>query len=326
MKAMVLAAGIGSRLRPYTETVPKPLFPVLGVPLIEWVIRALTIAGIRRIVVNLHHQPAKIVRFLGNGKALGVEITYSDEPIILGTGGGLWAVREFFRGEEAFFVHNGDVWHEAHLEDMLSVHRALGADATMMLVKDTMQPEAHVVGVRGDHVVGIRGKPQSAYEERYVFAGVSVLTQEIFRHLPEGAVSCLVRHGLISMLEAGKKVCAAKMDKRFCDIGTVERYLGLQHALLAEGPQRAFELRGLEGPKPLAEGVYGFEPVEVDPGAVLWPPVLLCKSVRVERGACVGPNVVLCEAAAVASGAKVKNAVVFPRVQVAGDRSGILLS
>ncbi len=324
MKAMVLAAGLGERLRPATDRVPKPLFPVLGVPVIAWVLRGLRAAGVTDAVVNLHHLPARIVRFLGDGRALGVRIAYSDEPILLGTGGGLWAVREFFRGEDAFLVHNGDVWHDWDLEDVAAAHRRGSWDATLALVTDPSQPEAHVVEVEGGRVVGVRGRPRSGSGARWVFSGVSVQTPVVFEHLPEGEVSCLIEAGVIPMLEAGRVVAGAPVGGAFCDIGTEARYLALQWDLLARGPQALFERRGMSPPGEADPGVWVLGGPEVRPGAEVRPPVLVCRGARIESGATVGPRAVVCEGAVVESGAVVRDAVVFPGVRVAGRVRGVV--
>lgn len=325
MKAMVFAAGLGERLRPATDRVPKPLFPVLGVPVIAWAIRALRAVGVTEAVVNLHHLPARIVRFLGNGSALGVRLSYSDEPILLGTGGGLWAVREFFRVEDAFLVHNGDVWHDWDLGVVLAGHRRKAADATLTLVADPSQPEAHVVEVAQGRVVGIRDRPTSGPGPRYVFSGVSVQTQALFDHLPEGAVSCLIQDGVIPMLEAGRTVAGVPVSGVFCDIGTQARYLALQWDLLAYGPRALFERRGLVPPREAEAGVWFSGEPDVRPGAVIRPPVLLCGDARVEPGATVGPRAVVCEGAMIASGAVVRDAAVFPGARVEGAASGLVL-
>lgn len=336
MKAMVLAAGLGERLRPATDRVPKPLFPVLGVPVIVWVLRGLRAAGVTDAVVNLHHLPARIVRALGNGSAFGVRIAYSDEPILLGTGGGLWAVRDFFRGEEAFLVHNGDVWHDRDLGELIAAHRREAADATLALVTDPSQPEAHVVEVEGGRVVAIRGRPGAgpglagAGGERagrtdrslYVFSGVSVQTPIVFAHLPEGEVSCLVEAGVIPMLGAGRAVAGVPVGGAFCDIGTEARYLALQWDLLARGPQALFERRGMSPPREAERGVWLGGGADVLPGGALEPPVLVCGGARIESGATVGPRAVVCEGAVVESGAVVRDAVVFPGVRVVGRATG----
>src|SRR5215470_645602 len=99
MKALVLAAGHGERLRPMTDTIPKPLLEIGGRPLIHYPLLLLRHAGVREVAVNVHHLSAKIEAMLGRGNALGLAITYSPEPILLGTGGSLISLRSYFGSE-----------------------------------------------------------------------------------------------------------------------------------------------------------------------------------------------------------------------------------
>jgi NDP-sugar pyrophosphorylase family protein len=107
LKAMILAAGLGTRLRPLTNTIPKPLLPVGGTPLIVWNLLLLRRHGIREVIVNLHHLGHLIRKELGDGSTWGMRISYSEEPTLLGTGGGLKQAEAFFAGEPFLVMING---------------------------------------------------------------------------------------------------------------------------------------------------------------------------------------------------------------------------
>jgi mannose-1-phosphate guanylyltransferase len=141
MKALVLAAGYGERLRPLTDTMPKRLLNVGGRPLIHYPLLLLRNAGIREVAVNVHHLAGKIEAALGQGDALGLEITYSPEPILLGTGGPLISLRSYF-GSESFLILNGDTIMDLDLPAMIAIHRECGAVGTMALRK-TEAPRAY---------------------------------------------------------------------------------------------------------------------------------------------------------------------------------------
>jgi NDP-sugar pyrophosphorylase family protein len=141
MKALVLAAGYGERLRPITDTIPKPLVEIGGRPLIHYPLLLLRHAGIRDVAVNVHHLADKIEAALGGGQALGLAITYSPEPVLLGTGGPLLALRDYFRGER-FLLLNGDTIMDLDLPAMIAMHREHGAIVTMAL-RETASPEAY---------------------------------------------------------------------------------------------------------------------------------------------------------------------------------------
>jgi len=307
MKGMVLAAGLGTRLRPFTDVVPKPLFPILGVPVVGWALRSLAGAGASRIVMNLHHLPTSIVRALGSGQNFGVDIEYANEPEILGTGGGLSAVRDFFAGERALVMHNGDVFTDWDLSDAMQEHLQSGADATLLLADPPDMPAARLVEVDpGGRVVGVRGRPVEGNAPRYVFSGISILSQAIFDFLPVSEPSCLIENGILPMLGAGRKIRGRVMPGRFCDVGTPQRFVDLNRDLLSEA-QTLFRARGL--PPLVARGAS----------------VLIGRDVTIEPSSHVGPNVVLCDGSRVVSGACVHDAVVFPGAVVEGVRTGIVL-
>jgi mannose-1-phosphate guanylyltransferase len=134
MRALVLAAGRGERLRPLTDTVPKPMLELGGRPLIHYPLAMLRRAGITEIAVNVHHLAAAIERGLGDGGALGVHITYAPEPQLFGTGGPLNGLRGFF-GNQTFVVANGDSILDLDLRAMLAFHREHAALATVALFR-----------------------------------------------------------------------------------------------------------------------------------------------------------------------------------------------
>ncbi len=124
MKAMILAAGKGTRLRPLTDKQPKALVPFKGVPMIDGVIRKLADAGISDIIVNVHHFAEAIMDHLGDGRKYGVRIAFSDErEKLLDTGGGLKKAARFFGGEDFFVLHNVDVYTNLNFQSLIDFHK-----------------------------------------------------------------------------------------------------------------------------------------------------------------------------------------------------------
>jgi mannose-1-phosphate guanylyltransferase len=141
MKALVLSAGYGERLRPLTEKIPKPLLEVGGRPLIHYPLLMLKHAGITEVAVNVHHLADQIESALGRGETLGLTITYSPEPLLLGTGGPLLALRDYF-GHEPFVLLNCDTIMGLDLASMIEFHHDRGALATFAL-RDGGDPDAY---------------------------------------------------------------------------------------------------------------------------------------------------------------------------------------
>lgn len=137
MNAMIFAAGIGSRLKPFTESHPKSLVPVCGVPMLERVVLKLKQCGVKRIVVNVHHFSSQIIDFLKSKENFGCDIAISNESgMLLDTGGGLLSARCLFESSsEPIVVHNADILTDFRLEDMLECHLRSGADATLLVAR-----------------------------------------------------------------------------------------------------------------------------------------------------------------------------------------------
>src|SRR5215469_5002626 len=131
MKALVLAAGYGERLRPLTDNIPKPLLEIGGRPLIHYPLLLLRQTGIREVAINVHYLAKQIEAALSD-RALGLAITYSPEPILLGTGGPLLPLRNYF-GRESFLILNSDTIMDLDLKALIALHRGRGAVATMAL-------------------------------------------------------------------------------------------------------------------------------------------------------------------------------------------------
>lgn len=325
MKAMVLAAGLGTRLRPYTDFVPKPLFPVLGIPAIEWALASLRQAGVLEAVINLHHRPEEIVRHLGAGERIGIRLSYSVEPIILGTGGGLSAVRSFLSSEDMFLLHNGDAFTDFDLTALIAWHRSCKADATLALFDDPKRTEARLVELDGHKVIGIGDRPISCGGPRYVFTGISVFSPAIFDFLPVGEPSCLVESGLIPMLKAGLRVCGLVQSGTFCDIGTVRRFLDLQWQLMPRVTS-LFASRGFRPPSTYGDRVLLHGSPCIDEDVSLNYDVLICDRAIIRQGAIIGPRVIVCEGAEIGSDAIISDAVVFPAARVNSEAQGIVMS
>ncbi|MFH1070828.1 MAG: sugar phosphate nucleotidyltransferase, partial [Candidatus Glassbacteria bacterium] len=225
MNALVLAAGLGTRLLPLTDRKSKVALSLAGIPVIVRVVRMLRRHGVDRIVVNLHHAPATVKAALAEA---GEEVAYSPEPEILGTGGALRGAREHLAGS-SFLLVNGDCYHEdPDLEGAVEFHRRKGAMATMLLL-DMPGGEAYrpVELDNQSRILRVAGKPQSSSMKEAAslhFPGI---------HIFEPEVLDLVRPGFSDvngtlyprLIESGLPVFGYHTDFRWFDLGTPARFL-----------------------------------------------------------------------------------------------------
>ena len=248
MKAMILAAGLGTRLRPLTNTIPKPLLPVSGKPLIVWNLLLLRQHGIYDVMINLHYLGHMIQEELGDGADWGMRVSYSQEPVILGTGGGLKAAASFFEDED-FLVLNSDTLIEVDLGQMLRLHASWNARATMVLREDPHAERWGVIETTHDNRVltingrGRHGLPSQEMIKKRMFAGVHVLNPQMLAHCPFGQSSSII-DAYVTELECGATIMGYIDSGYWSDIGTPERYVQAQEDAAAGRLTLATRLSG----------------------------------------------------------------------------------
>lgn len=249
MKAMVLAAGQGTRLRPVTDNKPKALVPVAGRPMIEYALLLLRHYGIDDIVINLHHFGAAIESHLGNGRKLGLRINYSHELELLDTGGGLLKAKPFLQ-DAAFIVINTDAMIDLNLAELIAFHEQRKASATLVLRPDEQADQYGSMDIDGAGKIQrflnseIKPKP-SEPTRKLMFTGVQILEPRIFQYM-EGAATpekfSTTRQTYPRMLLAGEPLYGYCFEGFWQDLGTWER-IEQAESSLAQGRARLHYLR-----------------------------------------------------------------------------------
>jgi len=215
MKAMLLAAGRGERMRPITDSLPKPLVPLAGRPLIAWHLAALARAGIKEVVINLSWLGGLLREALGDGARFGLRISFSEEgPVPLETGGGIFRALPLL-GPEPFLVINADIWTDM---DFARLTLEPGAHAHLMLIPNPPHHPRGDFGLEGELVV-------NRDSDRFTYSGVGVYRPEFF-------AGC--RHERFPLLPLLNRAIAARLARgelyrgQWCDVGTPERLAGLE--------------------------------------------------------------------------------------------------
>ena len=211
MNAMILAAGRGERLRPYTDSCPKPLLEVQGRPLIEYHLQALAEAGFDRIVINLSWLGEQIQKKLGDGRRFGVKITYSPEPEALETAGGIVQALPFL--DDRFVVVNGDVFSDYSFDNLFSIDSL----AHLVLVENPEHNPDGDFSLDG-RLVG------NALKCRYTFAGIACYQKRFFDGLKRGRLALAP---LLRQSAEKKQVTGELFSGNWADVGTVERWQSL---------------------------------------------------------------------------------------------------
>jgi NDP-sugar pyrophosphorylase family protein len=242
MKAMVLAAGLGSRLRPLTDQLPKALVPVGGVPLIDIVLRRLAAAAVQDVIVNTHHHAAVLERYLQEHAPRDLRVAVAREPVLLDTGGGLKNVAWFFADGGPFFLHNADVVSGVDLAALAAVHRESGALATLS-VRAREASRRFLFDAGGnlcgweDTGTGRRDWAAGPVEEvtPLGFDGIQVVAPEIFAKLTEEGVFSLTR-AYLRLAGQGERIVACRGDAAYwADIGSLPKLAAVEKHVAVTG-------------------------------------------------------------------------------------------
>jgi NDP-sugar pyrophosphorylase family protein len=321
MQVMILAAGRSTRLGSLGLTLPKPLLPVCGYPAVTYALALCRQAGLHDVVINLHHHGDKIGRTLGDGSQFGVNLRYSVEEELLGTGGGVGKARSLFHSEPVLII-NGKVAADVDLRAVIATHAEAprGTVATMVLREDRHPELWAPIGVDADGAVrSIRGQRASAAPAPLaprMFTGIHVVEAGLLDRLPAG-VSDLIGDAYIPALRAGDRIASMTMTGYFAEHSTPESYLAGNLALVANPALLSHPPGPLAGVDPAAQ---------IDPAASIVAPVRLAAGAVIEAGAVVGPWAVVCGGGRVSAGAQVVRSVVWPGAIAQGNLVGAIVS
>jgi NDP-sugar pyrophosphorylase family protein len=320
MKAVILAGGEGTRLRPLTLAIPKPVVPVVDRPFLRHQLDLLGHVGVDDVILSLAYRPERIQDVFGDGAAFGKRIRYVVEDTPLGTGGAVKNAEALL--DETTIVFNGDVLTDVDLPRVIEEHRASGAAATLVL---TPVPNPSAYGlVETDASSRVRRfveKPEpSQITTDTINAGIYVLDTSTLSLMPAGVNHSIERAFFPTLLARGDLVRAHVHRGYWIDIGTPEKYIQVHRDIL----------RGRFPVVPAgreADGGWVHETARIDPEASLEGPFYAGPGAQVAAGAALGPDAVLVSNAVVEAGARVRDSVVWHgcRIGSGAEVEGALL-
>ena len=321
MKAIMLAGGKGTRLRPLTIHTPKPIVPIFARPFLHYQLDLLkTVAEIDEVVLSLNYQPRRIEEIFGDGGDSGLSIKYVVEPAPLGTGGAVRYAGETLR--ESVVVFNGDVLTEIDLAAVIRLHRERRAKATIVLTP-VENPSAY-----GLVETDARGNVQRFLEKpspdqitcNTINAGIYVLEPDTFDRIPKDTPWSIERSFFPSLIERGETFVAYVYEGYWIDIGTPEKYTQV-HRDVMDGRYQAAPFRG-------APGLVWVSPdARVEDGATLEGPCFIDEGTIVKAGARIGPYSVVGRQCHIEEHATVEKSIVWANSRVSQEaivRSAIL--
>jgi len=307
MKAILLAGGKGTRLRPLTVHTPKPIVPIFNRPFLYYQIdQLLQVPEIDEVILSLNYQPRRIEEILGEGEGLGIRIRYVVEPMPLGTGG---AIR--YAGDqltESVVVFNGDVLAQVNVRAVLAMHRERKAKATIVLTP-VDNPRAYGL-VEIDDDGNIRRFLEKPGEDEItcntINAGIYVLEPDTFERIPKDIAWSIERSYFPSLIERGETFVAYVDNGYWIDIGTPAKYLQV-HRDIMDGRYAAPPFAGLPHGSPWVS-----PDATIEEGADIQGPCFIDEGVVVKAGASVRPHSVIGRQTHVEAGAIIDSSIIWP--------------
>src|SRR5918995_3439955 len=314
MKAILLAGGKGTRLRPLTLHTPKPIVPIFQRPFLHYQIDLLKgVPEIDEVILSLNYQPRRIEEVFGDGSDAGIKIRYVVEPSPLGTGG---AIR--YAGEnltDSVVVFNGDVLTQIDLAAVVKLHRERAAKATIVLTP-VENPTAYglVETDAQQNITRFREKPKpEEITTNNINAGIYVLEPDTFDRIPRDVAWSIERSYFPSLIERNETFVAYIYDGYWIDIGTPEKYMQV-HRDIMDGRFEAAPFRGLANPRRWVA-----EDARVEEGATLDGPCFIDQGVLVKAGARIGPYSVVGRQCQIEEDARVDGAIIWQNGRIGRD-------
>jgi len=311
MKALFLAGGLGTRLRPITESLPKPMVPIMGKPLLQRNIENIKRHGVDEVVLSTCYKPEMIEGYFGDGSSLEIKISYISEDVPLGTAGAIKNAGSFF--DDAFLVFNADILSDIDITDMIRFHREKGAHATIAVTR-VADPSAYgVIEHDGNgFATAFKEKPRPHETgSNLINAGIYIFEPCILDEIPAGRAVSVERETYPLLLGKGYRIAIYDRCSYWMDLGTPEKYLKAHRDIL-----RGYcRIRGID----LNENRQYISPTaRISRTARIVGPVYIGDEVRVGPFAFIGHDTVLGNRSYVGMGAKVIGSVVWDNVRVGG--------
>jgi mannose-1-phosphate guanylyltransferase len=320
---MVLAAGLGTRLRPITYEVPKPMVPVANRPVLEHLLRLLRRHDLAEVIANLHWFPETIRGPLGDGSALGVDLAYIEEETLTGTAGGVRAARDFLTaGGDSFVVMAGDALTDVDLKGLIDAHEHNAGVATLGVKQIANVSEYGVIVTDADaRVQGFQEKPDPAEAlSDLVNCMIYAFSAEIFEYFPDADFVDFAHDVFPALLDHDVPFHVHRIDGYWNDVGSIGEYMqGNLDAVegLVEVEVGGEIVEGEADPDSPGEGGLDAPVAGLPAGTEVHGRVLVGDGVEVSEGVRFDGGVVIGDGARIGAGAMVKESVLLPGAEVA---------
>ncbi len=322
--AFVLGAGLGTRLRPLTNHLPKPLVPFFQKPLIAHAFDHLIEAGVRSLIVNTHHLPGAYEKEFPIGVYRGVPITFRHEPVLLETGGGIKNIEDLLAPGSPLIVYNGDILSNLPLRHVVSAHFEREADVTLALRRDG-GPLRVIVDEERNEVLGFGSRPldnDSTMSPNRLFTGISIIGPALFDYLHAGRVESVIK-AFERMISDGRRVLGVTVDAgHWFDLGSREALLAAHRQFIVDLATEGSAVQHDDHANPMAPRANMDERIHptatIHPDGVIDEFTVMGPRSVVEAGAIVTGSILLA-GAKVSANCRIRDCIISPGVVVSVD-------
>jgi mannose-1-phosphate guanylyltransferase len=300
IKALILAGGYGTRLRPLSCTRPKLLFPVAGKTMLEWILRNIYAEDFDEVILAVNHLADILKKRVGN-KIDNININYSLEPEPLGTGGPIKKVEDKLKDIDNFLIANGDILTELNFKRMLESHSKKGALVTVALHKVSNPSRYGVVEL--DKEIRIKKfveKPKKKLTSRWINAGIYLMNANVLKHIPADRKVSLEKEIFPKLSEKGK-LYGFKLDGSWYDIGNIDAFKKANYDIIKRDSKQ----------KPLL-----YKNINIEDTTKLKPPIIIQENASIGIFSTVGPNSLICQNSQIGNKAVIKDSIIFENVKI----------
>lgn len=317
LKAVVLAAGVGSRLDPLTSQIPKPLVPIANIPVMEHLIKLLAKHNFREVHANLHYMPEKISNYFRDGSDWDIDLKFMHEPKLTGDAGGVRACKQYLR-DGTFVVLMGDLLTDANLTKIVAEHKAKGALASIALKKvpkEELNRFGVVVTNEDGFITGFQEKPgaEEALSDT-ISTGIYIFEPEIFNYMPEHGELGFGRQVFPKLIELGLPLLGIEIEDYWSDVGTIQQYREANF----DAVKGLMKIDCASNRSVLHQnGVVTFtDGVIIDPGCSIKGSVTIGRNSRIGHGTIISGQVVIGDNCVIEPGAFIKDSVIWSNCNV----------
>jgi len=315
MRAMILAAGLGERLKPLTLSIPKPMLPVCNKPVMQYTIELCRTHNIKDIKINLHYLPEQIDKCFADGSKFDVNISYSIEKNLCGTAGAIKRVKSFFK--ETFVVLTGDSYHNINLTNLIERHKESKSIATLCIKKTSKKTKDWKVEINESNNLKSIVESGNILDE-YINCGVYIFEPEIFDHIPDKSVSSILEDLFPALISKNISVNCFISQDEWSNIDSLEEYWNLNIQLCK------YSLADIEGIQKLSDGIYVHPTVKFNNLQIenFKPPIIIgenteiCKGVKLEGPLVLGKELFIDENATLSKSVILNNTYVGKNVEI----------